>query len=109
MLLKGTIMIFDRVINKKDFLDNELHIGHSRAYTNAFMQKNIIKIRKSISLIDIEKSLSSLEKACSFVYNHNLEYSFSNILFILLRHRTADALLSLKQIQQIPNLHYFLK
>jgi len=67
-------------ITPKDLLDAGVHLGHQTKRWNPRSKPYVYAHRQGITIIDLEKTHSALEKACNFL--ENLVASGANVLLV---------------------------
>lgn len=60
---------YELTIGLKDLLAAGCHLGHKISKTHPKAKENIYTAKDGISVMDLTKTLSALEKACNFIYN----------------------------------------
>jgi len=60
---------YELTIGLKDLLAAGCHLGHKVSKTHPKAKENIYIAKDGISVMDLTKTLSALEKACNFIYN----------------------------------------
>lgn len=76
-------------ISMKDLLEAGVHFGHQTKKWNPKMQEYIFGERSGVYIIDLQKTVEKLQKACEFV--HNLSSKGKIILFVGTKKQAQDA------------------
>jgi len=87
-------------ITEKELFDAGVHFGHQLRRWNPKSKKYVYGYRHSISIIDLEKTLSCLKEAVKFLENHIL--SGKNILFIGTKRQAQDIIRAGAQSVKMP-------
>lgn len=74
----------------KELLEAGAHFGHHVSYWHPKMKKYIFTERNGVHIIDLEKTVVMLEKACAFV--RDLVASGQNILFVGTKKQAQQAI-----------------
>ena len=60
---------YELTIGLKDLLEAGCHLGHKVSKTHPKAKENIYMAKDGIQIMDLVKTLDSLEKACNYIYN----------------------------------------
>ena len=60
---------YNLTIGIKDLFDAGCHLGHKISKTHPKARTNIYVAKDGIEIINLEKTIKSLETACNFIYN----------------------------------------
>lgn len=77
-------------ISMKDLLEAGVHFGHQTKKWNPKMQEYIFGERSGVYIIDLQKTVEKLQKACEFI--HNLAGKGKIILFVGTKKQAQDVI-----------------
>ncbi|MBI2483663.1 30S ribosomal protein S2 [Candidatus Uhrbacteria bacterium] len=83
-----------------ELLQSGVHFGHKTSKRHPKMESAIYSVRNGIHIIDLEKSLASLEKACVFL--KDLGKRGGTVLFVGTKSQAKDAVQSAAQSCGMP-------
>lgn len=74
-------------VNVESLLESGMHFGHQRKRWNPKMKEYIYCIKNGMHIIDLEKTLHLLDKACNFIFDTVKNNQYCNILFVCTKNK----------------------